>query len=180
VGTASKRKAAGISFRPAAAWGLVLLTACLAGCGGNLPRISDGAIITVWRSMPGRGLRTGARVIAADLQTDREQFLRFYRHAREVGVCDAVELERRHDARGLLIVQFSEVGRVVRELHILKDRDGEPLTVGHGPIDVFAREPNSPEYGYQRDDVAALRDWLLAQLPEKDAGARRPPTRRTR
>ena len=89
-------------------------------------------------------------------------------------------MERRRDAHGLLIVQFTEVGRVVRELHILRDRDGEPLTVGHGRIDVFAREPNSPEYRYRRGDVAVLRDWLLAQLPDNDAGARRPPARRTR
>ena len=146
----------------------------LAGCSGNLPRISDRAVITVWRSMPGRGLRTGARVIAADLQRDREVFLQFYRDARQVGVCRAVELERSLEARGLMIVNFSERGGVVRELHLLQDRDGQPLATGHGPLDVFAREPNSPEYRYRRADVEALHKWFLNQPPEADAGAPRP------
>ena len=163
-----------------AAAGTAVAAAFLAaGCTtGNLPRISDEAVISVWRVMPGPGLRTGARLIAADLTADRERFLCFYRHARRVGVCDAVELERAYQARGLLIVQFSEAGRVVAELHVLKGSDGRPLTVGHGPLEVFAREPASPEYRYRRSDVEALAEWLKAQPPERDAGARRWPWRK--
>jgi len=111
--------------------------------------------------------------MAADLQRDREIFLRLYRSTREVGACEAVALERSHEARGLMIVQFSEGGGVVRALHVLQDRDGQPLTVGHGPLDVFAREPNCPEYRYRRADVEALHQWFWGQPPEADAGAPR-------
>jgi len=158
-------------------WAALLTAGCLAGCAGNLPRISDQATISVWRSMPGWGARTGARVIAGDLRTDRQIFLQFYRHAREVGVCDPVALHRSLDARGLMIVQFAESGRVVCELHVLQGRDGRPLTTGHGPIDAAVRGPDCPQYRYRRRDVNALHAWFQARRPEDDSEA---PRRRRR
>lgn len=134
--------------------------ACTAGCVGNLPPLSDGAVITVWRSLPGRGLRTGAEVVAADVTDQRDLFLGFYRRTQRVGVCDPIELQRALGARGLMIVQYSAPDRRTVELHILRSAAGTPLTVGHGAIDVFAREMTSPKYRYTRTDVEALADWL--------------------
>lgn len=144
---------------------LGLAAVALAGCAGNLPAISDQATISVWRDMPGRGLRTGAKVVVADVRADRPLFLRFYRRTRRVGLDDPIELERGRDARGLLFVQFKEPGRPTIELHVLQDRDGAPLTTGHGPVDVFARVMRSPVYRYWRSDVRALAEWLSEHTP---------------
>ena len=147
----------------------------VSGCGGNLPRISDNATIMVWRVLPGHGIRTNTRLVTADLRDERAPFLALYRDTRRVGTCDALELEGRIKATSFLIVQFGGPGRALTELHLLKGGDGQPITTGHGAIDVYAKGPTCPEYRYRLSDVKALDEWLSRQPPPVETPPEREP-----
>ena len=109
------------------------------------------------------------KLVAYDLKTEREIFFDFLKTARQVGMCNWVELQKETKSVEVMTVSFwGEAVKHRETFYILKNQSGDWILRGHGGVYRYDDPKGFPEYRYSKSSIEKLRQWYEKNIPEED------------
>lgn len=145
---------------------LALVVNLIAGC--NNKSLPEGAKIQInVPDEPHPGTKT--KLVTLDVVEGRDAFWDFCRTAKRVGRCSPTKIENEHSAHEVMTISFwGEAVKNRLAFYILKNQQGEWITMGYGGVEIYDLPEGFPQYRYSQRSLNRVKEWYEKHVPEEN------------